>query len=101
MSPTTEEVVSESIRNGMPLIPFAYPTFFMASRKQEDVKIGLRKNSLQRMRRSFSEGRALYNSNELKEEKIEDKSLESIVQLAKEELKLADKVSLINGVLLY
>lgn len=93
VSPTTEEVVSESIRNGMPLIPFAYPTFFMASKKQEDVKIGLRKNSLQRMRRSFSEGRALYNSNDLKEEKIEDKSLESIVQLAKEELKLADKMS--------
>lgn len=34
-SPETEEIVKESIKNGLPIIPFAYPTFFTTHRRQE------------------------------------------------------------------
>jgi len=34
-SPETEEIVKESIKNGLPIIPFASPTFFTSRRRQE------------------------------------------------------------------
>ena len=68
MSPATEEVVNESLRNGLPIIPFAYPTFFTAGRNQEDVKRKIRKNSIRSMKRSFSEGRCLEYSEAIEEE---------------------------------
>lgn len=34
-SPDTEEIVKESLKNGLPIIPFAYPTFFTTFRRQE------------------------------------------------------------------
>jgi len=34
-SPETEEIVKESLKNGLPIIPFAYPTFFTTFRRQE------------------------------------------------------------------
>jgi len=34
-SPETEDIVKESIKNGLPIIPFAYPTFFTTYRRQE------------------------------------------------------------------
>ena len=94
MSPATEEVVNESLRNGLPIIPFAYPTFFTAGKKQEDVKRQIRKNSLKSMKRSFSEGRCLDYSKVFEEDdetlnkkfSSEDKSLDSIVRMAKQEM---------------
>ena len=92
VSPATEEVVNESLRNGLPIIPFAYPTFFMAGKNQEDVKKGIRKNSLKRLKRSFSRGRSQDYDNVGEEENYEDKSLDSIVRMAKQELESFNQV---------
>ena len=35
-TPETEEIVKESIKEGLPIIPFAYPTFFSVSQRQEE-----------------------------------------------------------------
>ena len=43
-SPETEEIVKESIKNGLPIIPFAYPTFFTTYRRQEADSTMRRKN---------------------------------------------------------
>jgi len=86
ISPSTEEVVNESIKNGLPLIPFAYPTFFIVSKKQEDVKKGIRKNSVKRMERSFSEGRNIDSYEADFPEEKEDKSLQGIIKIAKEQI---------------
>ena len=85
--PATEEVVKESLEQGLPIIPFAYPTFFIASKKQEDVKDGIRKNSLRRMKQSFS--------GERDSEGEQDKSLRCIVRKAQEEIKRKEKVPII------
>ena len=85
--PATEEVVKESLEQGLPIIPFAYPTFFIASKKQEDVKDGIRKNSLKRMKQSFSGDRDT--------EGEQDKSLRCIVRKAQEEIKRKEKVPII------
>eukprot|EP00092_Neocalanus_flemingeri_P007857 GFUD01008482.1.p1 GENE.GFUD01008482.1~~GFUD01008482.1.p1 ORF type:complete len:423 (-),score=109.98 GFUD01008482.1:42-1310(-) len=94
VSPGTEEIVNESLRNGLPIIPFAHPTFCTASKKQEDVKKRIRKNSLKSMKRSFSEGRCIDLSEVFQEDEethnkkfgLEDKSLDSIVRMAKQEI---------------
>ena len=75
--PTTEEIVRESLAQGLPIIPFAFPTFFIASKNQEDVKNGIRKNSTERMKKSFTVGE------DFREDTVKDKSLDSIVKLAK------------------
>ena len=92
VSPATEEVVNESLRNGLPIIPFAYPTFFMAGKNQEDVQKGIRKNSLKRLKRSFSRGNSQDYDNVGEEENCEDKSLDSIVRMAKEEMESYNQV---------
>ena len=86
MSPATEEVVNESLRNGLPIIPFAYPTFFMASRNQEEVKNGIRKGSLKRMKNTFSSVQLQQNTEVFEKTTAENKSLESIVRRAKHEM---------------
>jgi len=93
ISPATEEVVNESLRNGLPIIPFAYPTFFTVGRKQEDARKKMRKNPIRSMKRSFSEGKCLDYSKLFEEDEEpfnkftnEDKSLDSIVRLAKKEI---------------
>ena len=92
MSPATEEFVNESLRNGLPIIPFAYPNLFRARRNQEDVKRRIKKNSVKSMKRSFSVGRCLDYSEVIEEEETlkkfssEDKSLDSIVKIAKQEM---------------
>jgi len=94
-SPATKEIVNESLRNGLPIIPFAHPTFATASKYQEEVKKRIRKNSLKKsMKRSFSEGRCLDFYEVLEEDdetritkfNSEDKSLDSIVRMAKQEI---------------
>ena len=99
ISPATEEVVTESLRNGLPIIPFAYPSFFTMGRYQEDIKKRIRKNSQISMKRSFSEGRCIDSEVfEEEDESIkkcvsEDKSLDSIVRIAKQEMQSANQVS--------
>jgi len=94
ISPATQEIVEESLQHGLPIIPFAYPTFFTASKNQEDVKRQIRKNSIKSMRKSFSRGKCLDYS-EVTEEDDEscsndlpsdDKSLETIVKIAQQEI---------------
>ena len=104
MSPATEEIVNECMTNGLPIIPFAYPTFFTAGKKQEDVKRQIRKNSLKSMKRSFSEGRCLdysegfekYEETLNKKFSSEDKSLDSIVRMAKQEIESNTQVCVLH-----
>ena len=93
ISPATEEVVIESLKNGLPIIPFAYPTFFTVGRCQEDIKTRMRKNSLKSMKRSFSEGRFIdypdigeEDEDILRKVNSEDKSLDNIVRMAQQEI---------------
>ena len=93
LSPGTEEVVNDSVKNGLPIIPFSYPTFFTVGRCQEDIKTRIRKNSLSSMKRSFSEGRCIdypevfeEEEENLKKSLSEDRSLDSIVRIAKKEI---------------
>jgi len=93
ISPATEEVVNESLKNGLPIIPFAYPTFVTVGKYQEDNKRRIRKNSQSSMKRSFSEGRCIDYPEVFEEEEeiikksmSEDRSLDSIVRLAKQEI---------------
>ena len=92
VSPATEEVVNESLRNGLPIIPFAYPTFFMASKNPEDAPKGIRKNSLKGINRLFSRGRSQDYHNVGEEDNYEDMSLESIVRMAKQEMESYSQV---------
>ena len=59
ISPATAEIVAESLRNKLPIIPFAYPSSFTMGRYQEDTINRMRKNSLTSLKRSFSEGRCI------------------------------------------
>ena len=93
ISPATEEVVIESLKNGLPIIPFAYPTFFTVGRCQENIKTRMRKNSLKSMKRSFSEGRCIdypdigeEDEDILRKVNSEDKSLDSIVRIAQQQI---------------
>ena len=69
---------------------------------QEDVKRRIRKNSIRSMKRSFSEGRCLEYSEAIEEEEnlkkfsSEDKSLDSIVKMAKQEMERNKPVFLLN-----
>ena len=83
----------ESLKNGLPIIPFAYPTFLTVGRCQEDIKTRMRKNSLKSMKRSFSEGRCIdypdigeEDEDILRKVNSEDKSLDSIVRIAQQEI---------------
>eukprot|EP00091_Calanus_sinicus_P022641 TRINITY_DN7274_c0_g1_i1.p1 TRINITY_DN7274_c0_g1~~TRINITY_DN7274_c0_g1_i1.p1 ORF type:complete len:150 (-),score=29.26 TRINITY_DN7274_c0_g1_i1:237-656(-) len=66
----------------------------MAGRSQEAVKRKIRKNSIRSMKRSFSEGRCLDYSEPIEVEETlkkfssEDKSLDSIVKIAKQEIEM-------------
>ena len=93
ISPATEEVVIESLKKGLPIIPFAYPTFFTVGRCQENIMTKMRKNSLKSMKRSFSEGRCFdypdigeEDEDILRKVNSEDKSLDSIVRIAQQQM---------------
>jgi len=93
ISPATEEVVIESLKKGLPIIPFAYPTFFTVGRCQENIMTRMRKNSLKSMKRSFSEGRCFdypdigeEDEDILRKVNSEDKSLDSIVRIAQQQM---------------
>merc|ERR1711988_483131 len=56
-SPGTEDVVKESLRDGLPIIPFAYPTFFTSSQKLEaDSRLRRKSQSLYSKQRALGSG---------------------------------------------
>ena len=83
-----EEIVSDSMQKGLPIIPFAYPNFAVANRKLEETKEVIRKNSAKDLRQAFNENWTknpdIYPEEE--EEVKEDKSLDSVVNTAKREI---------------
>ena len=87
----------------MPIISFAYPTFFTVGRKQEDARNKMRKNPIRSMRRSFSEGKCLDYSEVFEEGEetfnkftSENKSLNIIFRLAKQEMETKNQVGKTN-----
>ena len=83
-----EEIVADSQQKGLPIIPFAYPTFSVVNKKLEETKDIIRRNSAKDLKRAFNENRIknqdIYNEEE--EEPCEDKSLHSLVTTARREL---------------
>ena len=68
MSPITEEIVSDSLEKGLPIIPFAHPTFHVTNNSyEEEKKQSMRKNSLKNLKMSFCENKRK-NRNIYKEE---------------------------------
>ena len=85
------------------IIPFAFPSFFTVGRKQEDAKKKIRMDSIKSMKRSFSEGTCIDYSEVFEEGEetfnkftSEDKSLNSIVMLAKQEIEIKNQVGKTN-----
>jgi len=93
-TPETEEVVRESIKEGLPIIPFAYPTFFTVNQRQEEDT----KQRRSSVRKNFQLPTFVKNSGEVEEDSIflmdDDndnegdlhQSLDSIVRRAKFEM---------------
>merc|ERR1712233_185840 len=83
-----EEIVSDSVQKGLPIIPFSYPTFSVVNKKLEETKDMIRRNSAKDLKRAFNENRTnkldIYNEEE--EESKEDKSLNSVVNTAIREI---------------
>ena len=46
ISPIDEEMVNESMKKGLPIIPFAYPNFVIVNKNEENTRSLLRENSL-------------------------------------------------------
>jgi len=68
VSPITEEIVSDSLEKGLPIIPFAHPTFHVTNNSyEEEKKQSMRKNSLKNLKMSFCENKRK-NRNIYKEE---------------------------------
>jgi len=69
VSPEIEELVSESLERGLPIIPFAHPTF---DTLQEETKCNQRKNSRTYLNLSFSENTVNNNNIDEAEEEISE-----------------------------
>jgi len=69
VSPETEELVTESLERGLPIIPFAHPTF---DSLQEETKFNHRKNSRNYLKLSFSENKVNNNNIDEAEEEISE-----------------------------
>jgi len=93
-----EEIVSDSVQKGLPIIPFSYPTFSVVNKKLEETKDMIRKNSAKDLKRAFNENRAnkldIYNEEE--EEGKEDKSLNSVVNTAIREIESSSSSSYVE-----
>jgi len=72
VSPITEEIVSESMEKGLPIIPFAHPTFHISSNVPEEEKITARKNSLKNLKLAFCENKRKNRSIFQEEDEILD-----------------------------
>jgi len=88
ISPETEEIVKESLRDGLPIIPFAYPNFFTSFRRQEDLRLRRKSQHLNSKRRpNFGNGVGevevfqMEHDEECGGESLQ--TLDSIVQMAK------------------
>jgi len=46
LRPENEEVVKESVKKGMPIIPFSFPSFYLADKRAESSKHLIRTNSV-------------------------------------------------------
>jgi hypothetical protein len=93
MSPENEEIVKDSLKNGLPIIPFALPRY-LGTKEEAEPRKG--KTSLQHMiRKSNSEhwdtSSSTWDNHKL-ESKICDKSLETFLRIAKEEMQIQEKV---------
>jgi len=53
ISPIDEEMVNESIKQGLPIIPFAYPNFVIVNKNEENTRSILRENSQKDLKSSF------------------------------------------------
>jgi len=53
ISPIDEEMVNESIKQGLPIIPFAYPNFVIVNKNEENTRSLLRENSQKDLKSSF------------------------------------------------
>ena len=93
-----EEIVSDSVQKGLPIIPFSYPTFSVVNKKLEETKDMIRKNSAKDLKRAFNENRTnkldIYNEEE--EESKEDKSLNSVVNTAIREIQSSSSSSYVE-----
>ena len=93
-----EEIVSDSVQKGLPIIPFSYPTFSVVNKKLEETKDMIRKNSAKDLKRAFNENRTnkldIYNEEE--EESKEDKSLNSVVNTAIREIESSSSSSYVE-----
>jgi len=85
VSSETEDVVQESLSDGLPIIPFAYPTFYTISKNQEAIKKRIRKNSLRNLNQ-INKTQLSTNSKFIFSEE-DDRTLDSLVKIAKQELK--------------
>merc|ERR1712179_290891 len=53
ISPIDEEMVNESMKKGLPIIPFAYPNFVIVNKNEENTRSLIRENSLKDLKSSF------------------------------------------------
>merc|ERR1712025_251871 len=92
-TPETEAIVKESIKEGLPIIPFAYPTFFSVSQRQEeDTK--QRRESVRRQIQLSNfvkeyggvEEESIFLMDDDNDNNIDLQSLDSIVRRAKFEM---------------
>ena len=60
ISPLDEEMVNESMKKGLPIIPFAYPSFVIVNKNVEDTKTLLRENSLKDLKHAFKTAKTNY-----------------------------------------
>ena len=93
-----EEIVSDSVQKGLPIIPFSYPTFSVVNKKLEETKDMIRRNSAKDLKRAFNENRThkLDIHNEEEEEIKEDKSLNSVVNTAIREIECSSSSSYVE-----
>lgn len=72
VSPITEEIVSESLEAGLPIIPFAHPTFQVTNTAYEEERQSTRKNSLKNLKMAFCENKRKNRSIYKEEEEISE-----------------------------
>jgi len=69
ISPIDEEMVTDSMRKGLPIIPFSYPNFVMVNKNIEDTKTFIRENSLKDLKHAFRSVKKDLNEENCTEEK--------------------------------
>jgi len=83
ISPLTEEIVSESLEKGLPIIPFAFPMFHGANTSVEENKQSARKNSVKSLKIAFCENKRKNRNIYPEEEEISEALTKSKLCLEK------------------